>query len=114
MKTHLEKLLAEAVAALPGDILPPDGAAPTVEIERTRDPKHGDFSSNIAMRMAKAAGKNPRELAQLILEHLPASDLVEKVAPAGPGFINFTMTHDAFCREVASVLEAGERYGYSD
>lgn len=114
MKAHLEKLLAEAVAALPGDILPPDGAAPTVEIERTRDPRHGDFSSNIAMRMAKAAGKNPRELAQVILKHLPPSDLVEKAAPAGPGFINFTMTHDAFCREVGSILKAGDRYGHSE
>jgi arginyl-tRNA synthetase len=80
-------------------------------VERTRDPRHGDFASNIAMRLAKAAGRNPRELATAIIAALPASDLIAKAEIAGPGFINFTVGPAAFHREVKAMLQDGSNYG---
>ena len=87
--------------------------APSVgaTVERTRDPRHGDFASNIAMRLAKSVGRNPREIAAAIIDNLPANDLVEKVEIAGPGFINFHLSDHAFHQELESVLEQGAEYG---
>ena len=80
-------------------------------VERTRDAQHGDFTSNIAMRLAKSAGKKPRDIAAIIVDRLPDSELVDSTAIAGPGFINFYLSDVALHREVAAILELGERYG---
>ncbi len=113
MKQPLEQLLLEALQALPGDLLlsPPDPAAVTVE--RTRDAKHGDFATNVALRLAKAARRSPRDLAQAIVAALPASSLVARAEVAGAGFINFFLTQDASARELERIHELGERYGHS-
>jgi arginyl-tRNA synthetase len=63
------------------------------------------------MRLAKSAGKNPRELAAILMDSLPASDAVDKVAIAGPGFINFHLSATAFHSEIESILEQGSDYG---
>ena len=84
-----------------------------MSMERTRDSRHGDFASNIAMRLAKSARKNPRELAQLIIDRLPSSTLIEKVDIAGPGFINFFVSKDAFHQAIVGILDQGDKYGYS-
>lgn len=89
----------------------PEIASLSTTVERTRDPRHGDFASNIAMRLAKAAGRNPRELAAAIIERLPASELIAKAEIAGPGFINFHVGPAAFHREVREVLRVGSDYG---
>jgi len=80
-------------------------------IERTRDASHGDFASNIAMRLAKPARKNPREIAATIIEALGDSPVVDKVEIAGPGFINFYLSPAAFHAELETILTAGENYG---
>ena len=85
----------------------PDGPL----VERTRDRKHGDFATNVALALAKRAGRKPRELAEEIAKALPASDLVAKTEIAGPGFINFFLAPAAYHGEVASILDSGERYG---
>ncbi|NGP53461.1 arginine--tRNA ligase [Thioalkalivibrio sp. XN8] len=111
MKTQIEGLLAAALEAL-GDQLPQD-VAPEARVERTRDPRHGDFATNVALALAKPAGRNPRELAQLVVANLPASELVDEVSIAGPGFINFRLSKTAFEQEVRAVLERGADYGRS-
>lgn len=83
-------------------------------MERTRDPQHGDFATNIAMRLAKAARRNPRDLAKAIVAALPASPLVARTEIAGAGFINFFLTPDAYRQELARIHEMGDRYGESD
>ena len=80
-------------------------------VERTRDARHGDFTTNIAMRFAKSIGRNPREIAQAIIDALPESELVDKAEIAGPGFINFHVSATAFHREMSGVLESGNQYG---
>ena len=78
-----------------------------VVVERARDPQHGDFACNIAMRLAKAARKNPRELAQAIVAALPANSLIASAEIAGAGFINFRLAKDAWFAE----LQVGGRAG---
>ena len=107
MKSHLQTLLRDAAVAAFGE-----GAAPaTIVIDATKDAKHGDFASNLALTMAKPLGKPPRAVAEALVKSLSASAQVSKVEIAGPGFINFFLAKDAFQSVVADVLAAGEKYG---
>ncbi len=113
MKTLIEKLLTKALAALPEDLLPMNVRDLGVEVENTRDAQHGDFASNLAMRLAKAARQNPRKLAEALVRLLPPSPSVAKVEIAGAGFINFFLSKDAYHAEIAKLLQAGRQYGRS-
>jgi arginyl-tRNA synthetase len=114
LKTLIEKLLTQALAALPEDLVPTTARDSTIEVESTRDAQHGDFASNLAMRLAKATRQNPRKLAEALVRALPASPAVAKVDIAGAGFINFFLSPDAYHAEIARVLEEGGRYGRSN
>ncbi len=110
MREHIQQLIADAVAGLPGAA---DRDVP-VEIERTRDRQHGDYACNIAMRLAKPLRDKPRNIAQAIVDAIPASDMVESIEIAGPGFINFHLSAAAYHRELMSIVERGAAYGTSD
>jgi arginyl-tRNA synthetase len=114
LKPQLEQLLLAAVQKLTGTLIAemPDPA--TVTVERTRDAQHGDFATNVAMRLAKAARKNPRELAQAILAALPENPYIAKAEVAGAGFINFFLVKDVAAREIRRIHELGEAYGRSE
>lgn len=111
MKQHLKYLLAQAVAELSRRGVLERGAEARVHIERTRNPRHGDFASNLAMVLAKPAGDNPRALAEKLVAALPVSAQVEKTEIAGPGFINFFMSCAAHRAVIDAVRGAGKRYG---
>lgn len=89
-------------------------AVPTVELERPRDPSHGDWSTNVAMRSAKAAKSNPRVLADQIAAAVAGHPDIASVEVAGPGFINLRLSVGALQRMVAQVREAGEAWGSVD
>ena len=114
MKQEIEQLLARAVQSLVGSALPEPPPPAALTIERTRDPQHGDFATNAALRLSKPAGCKPRELAQRIVAALPPSPLVARAEIAGAGFINFFLTPEAYGRELAAIHERGERYGRSE
>ncbi len=111
VKQALEQLLSEALARLTGTLLPTAVDPKLVVIERTRDATNGDFATNVAMRLAKAAGLPPRDLAQAIVQALPASPQVTRVEVAGAGFINFFVASDAQAQVVRQVHELGDAYG---
>ena len=114
MKQQLEQLLASALASLAGNPLAAEPPAPgAATVERTRDAKHGDFATNVALRLAKAARSNPRELAERIVAALPANPLIERTEIAGQGFINFFLAPAAYGSELAAIHELGESYGHS-
>ena len=113
MKTELERLLCEALRSLVPSVLAEPADPAQVVVERARDPQHGDFASNIAMRLAKAARKNPRELAQAIVGAIPANELIAKAEIAGAGFINFRLVKDAWAAELRKVAAQGAAYGRS-
>ncbi|MBI2007305.1 MAG: arginine--tRNA ligase [Candidatus Blackburnbacteria bacterium] len=86
-----------------------------VHLEHPVDPSHGDYSTNIALVLAKKEKKNPQELAEEIVKGLgdmkKLRETVEKVEIAAPGFINFWLSREAFGKELEQALKDGERYG---
>lgn len=82
-----------------------------IGLERPKQASHGDFSSNLAMQLAKPLRRSPRDLALALVDALPASPLVTRVEIAGPGFINFALAAGAKTGIVAQVLGQGEAFG---
>ncbi len=113
MKSPIEQLVRDALARLATDLQNPAVGAIVPTIERTRDPKHGDFATNVAMQLAKAAQRKPRDLAQALIDALPANDLVARVEIAGPGFVNFFLAPTAYQRELLRIHGQGSAYGRS-
>lgn len=87
---------------------------PAPALERPREEAHGDWACTVAMRLAKEARMNPRQIAQIIIDHLPENALVATTDIAGPGFINFTLNPASFQEVVREVREKGEEYGKSE
>jgi arginyl-tRNA synthetase len=87
----------------PGDIV----------IERPKSPEHGDYATNVALRLAKPAGKAPRAVAESIAARLGERDDIARVDIAGPGFLNITLAADSLGAVVRTIVEAGEQYGRS-
>ncbi|HEX3396330.1 MAG TPA: arginine--tRNA ligase [Steroidobacteraceae bacterium] len=114
MKTLIEALLKQALDALPEDLVPRATREVGIEVEQTRDAQHGDFASNLAMRLAKATRQNPRKLAEALTGALPPSQSLAKVEIAGAGFINFFLKDDAYHQEIGKVLKEGALYGRSN
>src|SRR4051812_6630918 len=114
-------LYAQYAALLDGvlDDLVAEGALPAeldrrnVTVEPPREPSHGDLATNAAMVLAKAAGTNPRALAEAIKPKLEALPPVTSVEIAGPGFINLRLTSDAWRDELRTILREGDQYGLS-
>ena len=111
MKTELARLLTAALQTLEGRLVPSPIDPEWVSLERTRDPAHGDFASNVALRLAKAAKRNPRELAQAIVAAIPKNELIQSAEVAGAGFINFRLAKDLYLRELVRVHEQGAQWG---
>jgi len=113
MKARLEQHIADALAQLKHDAIVPETVAPQILLTRTKDPSHGDFACNIAMMLAKPAGKAPRDIAQALVAALPSNTDIRDVQIAGPGFINFFLADDVQTAVVNRVLEQGDRYGFN-
>ena len=114
MKEDLSRLIRQALDSLSANGDLPADIQPNIQIDRTRDRNHGDLASNIALTLAKAAGRPPRELAADICSALPASDLVARTEIAGPGFINFFLSEDSNLAVIRRVLEEGACFGRCD
>jgi len=113
MKDRLEQHLATALAQLQQDGLVPVEVNPPIQLSRTKDPSHGDFASNLAMMLAKPAGKPPRAIADALVAALPENNDIKDVQIAGPGFINFFQAGDAQTAVIHAVLDQGDAYGRS-
>jgi len=113
MLPEQQKQLISLIQAAVAQSLP--DAQPTVLLERPKVAAHGDVATNVAMQLAKPAKRNPRELAQAIVEALLAQpgarDLVESAEIAGPGFINLRVTAAARQAVIATVAEQGAAFG---
>ncbi|QNN64437.1 arginine--tRNA ligase [Sphingomonas rhizophila] len=106
----LDGTLDDLVAA---GTLPADANRKPVAVEPPRDPAHGDLATNAAMVLSKAAGTNPRALAEQLKPRLEALPGVTSVEIAGPGFINLRLADDAWRDELAAII-AEEAYGRSN
>jgi len=89
-----------------------NGQAPgAIKLERPKDRDHGDYASSIALQLAKPAGKNPREVAQIIADQLNGVADISKVEIAGPGFINITLNRASQAALVQTIVAAKSEYG---
>ena len=114
MIKHLQELLEKAVDDLQRKGIFPKDLEPQIFFERTRNKDHGDFATNMALTLAKPLGKNPREIAQLIVDELIESLHVAKVEIAGPGFLNFFLTENCRRQIIKQVLKLGDTFGDND
>ncbi|WP_216822858.1 arginine--tRNA ligase [Aeromicrobium sp. A1-2] len=114
-----EQLSAAIVGALTslteaGTIALPDGPPAEVRVERPKVKEHGDYATNIALQLAKKAGMNPREFAQLLADALAATDGIASAEIAGPGFLNIRVEAGAQGALAPQIVSAGASYGTSD
>ena len=106
MKAHITQLLAQAAASLSADISPE-----SIILERPKSAEHGDFSSNLAMQLAKPLRQNPRAIAEQLIAALPKSEYIAKVEIAGAGFINFFLNAASQQTIIGDILNAGDAFG---
>ena len=112
MKETIESLLNQAI-----DQLIANGTIetkPALQITRTKDAAHGDFTCNIAMMLAKQAGKPPRDVAQIIIDTLGKNESIVKIEIAGPGFINFFLAQENTLSIIKNILDQGADFGRSN
>ncbi len=114
MKQQISQLIQQALDALVARGELPEGISPRIAIDRTRDKSHGDLASNIALTLAKSAGKPPRDIAAAICAALPEADFVERTEIAGPGFINFFLSSSSSQAVIQRILQQGADFGRSD
>jgi len=92
----------------------PEAAGVAVDLERPKNPAHGDFSTNVALQLAKRVGRKPREAAEAIVAALGDAAEVSRAEIAGPGFINLTLSSDSRFAVVQRILQEASGFGRSD
>ncbi|MFP7298560.1 arginine--tRNA ligase [Neobacillus niacini] len=106
------KLKEEIRAAVVKANLATEDQIPDVILEVPKEKAHGDYSTNMAMQLARVAKKAPRVIAEALIENFDVSKAsIEKMEIAGPGFINFYMNNAYLTDLISTVLDAGEKYG---
>lgn len=113
IEAHLQGLLRAGLQTLT-DSKVLDVAVGEIELTRPAKPEHGEFSSNLALVLAKSAGLSPRDLADKLVTALPESELVTKVDIAGPGFINFHVADSWLHATITQIIDSRQAYGQSD
>lgn len=112
---ELSRLVADELASAVADgTLTIEGELPAVKVERPRSREHGDWATNVAMQLAKRAGRNPRELGELLAARIAAHDGVEEAEVAGPGFVNIRLSAASVGELARAVVEAGGSYGRTE
>ncbi|MFS8130744.1 MAG: arginine--tRNA ligase [Candidatus Dojkabacteria bacterium] len=106
IKEELKKLVENSLKSL--------GYETVVVIETPKDPTHGDFSTNAAMRLAGQLKKSPEDIAEEIVEKMQESDLVDSVEVMNPGFINFTLSPEIYKNIISQISEQKDNFGKSD
>ena len=107
--TDLKSQLAEWLSAGLARVAP--GCAPQIALERPKQPQYGDYSSNVALQLAKTLKRNPRELAAALIAALEPSPRVARVERAGAGFINVFLSDSARREVIARILDQGDAFG---
>jgi arginyl-tRNA synthetase len=113
MKDRLRGQIGKALQACFDNNTLHSGVIPDVQIEVPGNPEHGDFASNLAMTMARAEKKSPRQIAEALVAALGDCDFLSRVEIAGPGFINFTLTPACWYEVLHDIAVKGNQYGYS-
>jgi len=111
LKQTIAELLTQAVARAQQEGKLPTLTLPEIVIERPQKPEHGDYASSISLKLARAAGTSPMNIASEIADCMSPAAEIESVTVAPPGFINFTLKNDWLTGQVDNILEKGDSYG---
>lgn len=111
MKDTIKQIIESAISTLQQQGVLPTDITPNIQIDKSKDTRHGDYASNIALTLSKAAACKPRDLAEKIIAALPASASIDKVDIAGPGFINFFLTQDVAWQLLQDIHAQGDSFG---
>jgi arginyl-tRNA synthetase len=110
IKQEIAQAVHQAVlrAQQAGDL--PDIALPEVVIDRPQRAEHGDYATGLPLQLARAAKAKPLDIGQMLVHHLPASDAIERVEVAPPGFINFHLSDAWLARQIEAIVAAGPAF----
>ena len=108
MKTELASIISSAL-----DQILDDSSIVDIHIERPKTLEHGDYSTNIALQLTKILKKNPREIAQLIIEKVGLNSSIDRLEIAGPGFINFYLSSAGKSSIINSIFSQSTNYGHN-
>ena len=110
----IQQLVAQALEAARQEGVLQLETMPVIQVERPGNSDHGDFATNVPLRLARATRINPLELAQLLAAHIPTGDVIERVEAAPPGFVNFYLNDSWLQQQVETVRQAGDGFGNVD
>ncbi|RBY77363.1 arginine--tRNA ligase [Blastococcus sp. TF02-09] len=111
---QLQDVVSSAVRAVVDRGALPVEVPAEVLVERPKNPEHGDYATNVALRLAKPAGRPPREVAELLAAELQEHEGIARVDVAGPGFLNITLASGALGTIAVQAVTAGPAYGRTD
>ncbi len=114
MKDRLRQQIGIALQACFDNNTLHSGIVPDIQIEVPGNPEHGDFASTLAMTMARAEKKSPRQIAEALVAALGGCDFLSKVEVAGPGFINFTLTPACWYEVLDEITDKQDKYGHAE
>lgn len=113
IRDDVADLIRQAAETAQRNGLLPQVSLPEIVVEPPLRAEHGDYSTNLAMRLARAARLAPHDIAQILVDSLPPNDAIAHAEVAGAGFINVTVQPAWLASRVGEILEAGERYGHN-
>jgi arginyl-tRNA synthetase len=113
IEERLSELVREALVSVSAE-LGLEGEPPPVEVSTPKQRSHGDFSTNVALVVAPRVGRQPRDVAQAIVRHLPGDPVVRSVSIAGPGFINFEVANDWLFESLRHAVMLGASFGRAE
>ena len=111
LREQVEEVVDTALSAAVADGSLPLEEVPAAALERPRDAANGDWASTVALRAAKAAHMKPRDVAEVVVSHLPKNDLIASTEIAGPGFVNIRLTNAALASAIAEARREGMDFG---
>jgi arginyl-tRNA synthetase len=107
----IQQLVAQALEAARQEGTLQLETMPEIQVERPGNSDHGDFATNLPLRLARATRINPLELAQSLAAHIATGDVIDRVEAAPPGFINFYLNESWLRQQVETVRQAGNQFG---
>lgn len=111
LREQVEEVVDAALSAAVADGSLPLEEVPAAALERPRDAANGDWASTVALRAAKVAHMKPRDVAEVVVSHLPKNDLIASTEIAGPGFVNIRLTNAALASVIAEARREGMDFG---
>ena len=111
VQDHIWDTIKSAIAKAQNAGELPTCDLPTKSLEHPQNPNHGDYSSNIALRLSKQMKINPMQIAELIEAHIDVNSPIESISVANPGFLNFNLESTWVKNQVDEIIEMGDKYG---